>query len=123
MPAHNPEQLHSLFVEAFNAADIEALMALYEPDACIEPEPGKIIEGAAGVRNALNGLLAVNGQISMQTRKAVQCRDLAVLHGDWSLAGTGPDGNRVTFGGQTTEVARQQTDGTWRFVIDLPVDL
>ena len=29
MPATEPEQMHGLFEQAFNAGDIEALMALY----------------------------------------------------------------------------------------------
>ncbi len=39
MPATEPEQLHGLFEQAFNAGDIEALMALYEPDAALIPHP------------------------------------------------------------------------------------
>jgi ketosteroid isomerase-like protein len=122
MPAHTPEQLHPLFVEAFNAADIDALTALYEPDACIEPEPGKVVEGTDNLRNVLSGLLAVNGQMRFETTKAVKCGDLALLHGSWSLVGTSPDGNQITLGGETTEVVREQADGTWLYVIDLPAD-
>jgi ketosteroid isomerase-like protein len=44
--------------------------------------------------------------------------DLAYLSNTWSLNGTGPDGNPVTLGATTAEVARRQTDGTWRYVID-----
>jgi hypothetical protein len=33
MPATELEQIRGLFEQAFNAGDIEALMALYEPDA------------------------------------------------------------------------------------------
>ena len=37
------EQIHQSFVKAFNAGDIESLMALYEPGASIAPEPGKLL--------------------------------------------------------------------------------
>ncbi len=30
MPATEPEQMHGFFEQAFNAGDIDALMALYE---------------------------------------------------------------------------------------------
>jgi hypothetical protein len=31
MPATTPEEIHRLFEDAFNAGDIDGLMALYEP--------------------------------------------------------------------------------------------
>ena len=31
MPALTPEQAHELFVQYFNAGDLEAILALYEP--------------------------------------------------------------------------------------------
>ena len=37
MPAHSPAEIHTLFRNAFNLGDIEALTALYEPDAILVP--------------------------------------------------------------------------------------
>lgn len=54
MPATEPEQMHGLFEQAFNAGDIEALMALYEPDAALVPQPGAIAEGSAAIRESLS---------------------------------------------------------------------
>ena len=50
MPATEPEQMHGLFEQAFNAGDIDALMALYEPDAALVPQPGAIAEGTDAIR-------------------------------------------------------------------------
>ena len=52
MPATEPEQIHGMFEQAFNAGDIEALMALYEPHAALVPQPGAIAEGSAAIRVA-----------------------------------------------------------------------
>ena len=123
MPARSPEQIQPLFREAFNAGDIDALMALYEPGASIEPEPGQLVEGAEGVREVLKGFLALKGAFTFDTKKVVQTGDLALLHGYWSLAGTGPDGSPVNLSGNTTEVVRRQPDGSWLYVIDLPDDV
>jgi ketosteroid isomerase-like protein len=41
MPATEPEQIHGRFEQAFNAGDIEALVALYEPDAALVPAAGR----------------------------------------------------------------------------------
>jgi ketosteroid isomerase-like protein len=48
----------------------------------------------------------------------VQAGDVALVSGTWTL--TGPDGEPVTMSGRSTDVARQQPDGTWRWVIDVP---
>ena len=45
MPATEPEQIHRLFEQAFNAADLERLLALYEPDATLVPQPDVVVEG------------------------------------------------------------------------------
>ena len=123
MSARSLEQMHQLFTEAFNAGDIDALMELYESGASIEPEPGKLVEGKDAIREVLNGFLALKGKINLETKKAVQTGDLGLLHGQWSLAGTDPDGNPVNLSGNTTEVVRRQADGSWLYAIDLPDDV
>ena len=45
MPATEPEQIHGMFEQAFTAGDIEALMALYEPDAALVPQPERSWKG------------------------------------------------------------------------------
>jgi hypothetical protein len=41
MPAHKPEELHELFAQALNSGDLDTLVALYEPQVCLEHQPGK----------------------------------------------------------------------------------
>jgi len=57
MPATEPEQIHGRFEQAFNAGDIEALVALYEPDAALVPQPGAIAEGSAAISESLRWFL------------------------------------------------------------------
>lgn len=76
--------------------------------------------GLDAIRAAVEGLLAYNGTVTITTRWCTVAGDLALLHGDWNLPGTGPDGNPVRIEALDTEVARRQADGTWRFVIDDP---
>src|SRR2546425_3153951 len=54
-----PEEAHRCFVEAFNAADVEGLLALYEPEAKIVPQPGQVIGGRGAIRSVLEPLLAL----------------------------------------------------------------
>jgi uncharacterized protein (TIGR02246 family) len=118
MPATTPEQIHRLFEEAFNAGDLDTLMELYEPDAALIAQPGSLAEGSEQAHAALQGLLALKGHITLDTRLVVTVGELAYLVNTGSLTGTGPDGNPVALGATTAEVARRQADGTWRYVID-----
>jgi uncharacterized protein (TIGR02246 family) len=119
MPATEPEQLHRLFEQAFNAGDLDALTALYEPDAALIPQPGVLTEGTAAIREALQWFLDRRGQIALDTKLVVRVGDLAFLANRWSLTGgTMPDGSPAQLGAATAEVARRQSDGTWRYVID-----
>jgi uncharacterized protein (TIGR02246 family) len=119
MPATDPEQLHRLFEQAFNAGDIEALMALYEPEAALIPQPGMVVEGTAAIRDSLGWFLDRKGQITLDTKLVLRVGDVAFLANRWSLTGgTMPDGSPAQLGAATAEVARRQPDGTWLYVID-----
>jgi ketosteroid isomerase-like protein len=100
------------------AGDIDGLMELYESDAALIAQPGSVEHGSEQVRAALQGFLALKGRITLNTKLVFAVGDLAYLSNTWSLNGTGPDGNPVTLGATTAEVARRQADGTWRYVID-----
>ena len=120
MPARKPEELDVLFAHALNAGDIEAVIKLYEPGACLMPEPGQVVSGTKAVREALGGLLAMKPRIKLDVKKLAETGDIALTSAKWVLEGTGPDGSPVKVEGQSAEVARRQPDGSWLFVIDSP---
>ena len=123
MPANNPEELDQLFAQALNAGDLDALVALYEPAGCLNSEPGQIAAGTEGIREALSGFLSINPHITIEVKNLNLAGDLALTTGKWHMTGTAPDGSPIDMNGQSVEVARQQPDGTWRFVIDNPFGL
>jgi ketosteroid isomerase-like protein len=118
MPATTPEQIHQLFENRFNAGDLDGLMELYEPDVALIAQPGSVANGIDQARAALQGFLSLKGRITLDTKLVVTVDELAYLSNTWSLHGTDPDGNPVTLGATTAEVARRQADGSWRYVID-----
>jgi ketosteroid isomerase-like protein len=67
MPATTPEEIHRLFEDAFNAGDIDGLVALYEPDAAVIPQPGSVVQGTEQVRAGLQAFLALQGRVSLDT--------------------------------------------------------
>ena len=120
MNKHDPAHIHVLFLEAFNAGDIDSLVALYEPDAVLVVN-GQPVAGQELIRNAYESFLARRPRMALKTRSAVMFDDsLAVLHGDWILEPSSTDETGKTTRGLSTEVVRRQADGSWRFVIDNP---
>jgi uncharacterized protein (TIGR02246 family) len=114
----SPSEMHREFERAFNAGDLDALLALYEPDAALIPQPGVVAVGLDEIGLALQGFLDLGGKINLDTKQVVTVGDLAYLTNRWSLTGTNPDGTPLEMGAVTAEVARRQDDGSWLYVID-----
>jgi uncharacterized protein (TIGR02246 family) len=120
MPDHGLHEIHRRFAEAFNAGNLDGLMKLYEPDAVLVSQTGEALAGTAAIREALGGFLALKGTITLGTRAAYTAGDVALLYGEYTLKGTGPDGNALELSGRTSEVIRRGSDGVWRYVVDNP---
>jgi uncharacterized protein (TIGR02246 family) len=121
MPARTPEEAAALWITAFNSGDIDGMMALYDPEAIfIMPALSPPVSGLAAIREALQGLLALRPKMVVQIQQIAKTTDLALLHGQWSVRGTGPDGSEVSMAGRTADVMRRRAEGDWRFVIDDP---
>jgi uncharacterized protein (TIGR02246 family) len=120
VPARIPEELDRLFVEKMNAGDLEAVVALYEPDATLVPQPGQTVTGTAAIRDAIRGFIAMKPRFTVTAKPTVRAGDLALTGLAWTLHATGPDGQPVEMKGHSAEIVRRQPDGTWKFVVDNP---
>lgn len=120
MAARRPEEIDQLFAQAFSAGDLVALVALYEPNAVLVPQPGQIVTGREAIREALQGFLALCGEFRLEVKSVAGTGDLALVRSDWSLVGMAPGGCQVNLSGRAAEVVRRQPDGTWLYVIDNP---
>jgi uncharacterized protein (TIGR02246 family) len=120
MPATEPAELHTLFQAAINAKDVDALLALYEPDGVAIHLDGTPRTGRSELRAMLNELLTTIEHIEAETRKVLVAGDIALMSGSWRARLTTRDGDGQATG-TTAEVARRQPDGTWRWIIDDPL--
>lgn len=120
MAARTPEDIDRLFAAALNSGSLDELVALYEPQASLMAQPGKLVSGTAAIRDALAQFLAGKPNMSLSAKLVSQSGDLAVVTAKWDLSMTGPDGKPANMTGQSVEVVRRQSDGRWLFVIDLP---
>ena len=116
MPASTPQEVHALFLEAFNRADIDALAALCEPIAVFVTQNEKAV-GRDAIRAAYRRILAEGGHMDLTTTTVLDSGDgLALLHATWTFR----RGDQQ-FHGISTEVVRRQPDGSWLFVLDEPL--
>ena len=115
-----PEQVLASIVDGINTGNVDALMTLYEPNAAFATQPGNLAHGLRGIRGGLAGFIAMKGTLDLKVTRVLEASGLALVIGEWSFVGTGPDGQPVTLTGHSADVLRRQPDGSWRFVIDNP---
>ena len=120
MAAATPQDVQSQWAKAFNAGDLEGLMALYAPDACLVPQPGQPVQGHDAIREALGNFLALGAKITIEADYVLESKDTALMRGRWQLTGKASDGQPLDMRGRSSEVVRRQPNGDWVYVIDHP---
>ena len=106
-PARDPQDLERLLIARQHAGDIEGMVALFEPDALVDVGEGRQLRGHQEIRQYFAGIVASGRKFARgQQQPALICGDLALTS------------TRLPDGSVTAEVARRQSDGTWRWAID-----
>ena len=103
IPANSPQDVANLVAQRLNRGDLDGIMALYEPNAGLAPQPGQVLQGAAAIREGFAGFIALKPSMNMESETVIQVDDLAIVYTKWSLSGTGPDGSAVNMHGQATD--------------------
>ena len=116
----SPEQTMALFVDCVHAGDLDGLIALYEPDAVLQPSTGDVFTGSEAIRGYLAQLLAMKPRMDVVPADVLQAGDTALVVNEWSMRGTAPDGSTIEGGGRSADVLRRQPDGGWLVLIDHP---
>jgi hypothetical protein len=106
-PARDPQDLERLLVSRQRAGDVDGMLALFDPQAVIDSGNGRLTSGREAIRALYAELIATGRKFEYgEQRPALVCGDLALTS------------TRLPDGSVTSEVARQQSDGTWLWVID-----
>ena len=115
-----PEDLYPALSEAYNAGDLEALVSLYDPKAAFVIKPGRVTESPAGLRGAMQHLVALRGRLTVNPRTFIRSDDLALVLGTFTLSGRRGDGTPFDRTSRFADVLRRQPDGRWLVAIDNP---
>lgn len=115
-----PESIHTRFLDALEARNIDELTAIYDPEAVFVPPDAEPVRGIDAIRKHLAEMLESDPRLESETILAVRSGDTAMLRARWSLTYRSPEGRVVTEQGESTEIVRLKADGTWKCIIDCP---
>ena len=116
----SPQDVIAQLVTAVNAQNLETAMALFESGASFVIKPGVVVNGTAGIRQALEGFMTLKPTLTIESQQIVQAGDIAQFCAKWSLKGIDPTGTAVQLGGRSSSILRRQSNGRWLFLIDNP---
>lgn len=120
MAIMSPAQGDEVWMERFNAGDLDGLVALYEEDAIFVPEPGgKPLAGRDALRDFFVNFPIKDATIEFRPKALLERDTEALSYTDWTIRGTGPEGP-AEMEGHATVLMRRQADGTWLIAMDDP---
>lgn len=109
-----PEDAHATLAAAFNTGDVATVLSMYDVNGIIVPEPGNPVSGKEKFEQAVKAILSIKGKMEIKTVYCLQTGNIALGRSEWNIS----DGHEVKIKARGIEVMRQQTDGTWKIVID-----
>ena len=120
MLPNEPEDWPRLFELLFNAGDLDAVLALYEPGARFVTPSGETLVGRDAIRKVLAAMIHAQTQLHSRVLKAVTVGDITQLYTDFE--GTTVDSSRkaVSVHNKAIEILHRQPDGDWKLIIGDP---
>jgi len=113
-----PEGVIPSLIERFNSGQIDAMMALYAPEAVFIANDGRTITDRREIAAQFQRDMSLGLPLTAHVRHVFVGDDTAQIVVDWSIDGKGPDGKEVHLGGSASDIVRRGADGRWRYLID-----
>jgi len=116
--ASRPAEAVELVALAVSDGDLDAALAQYEAGAVLRPwarDPGGDTDCVA---DALIRLMNLRLPLSVRIRAIVPGDGVALVLGEWHIAGAGPDRERIQLSGAGATLVRRQQGGSWRIAAD-----
>ena len=116
--ATEPEGVVPSLLERFNSGKVSAMLAHYEPGAVFVARDGRSVTDPTEIAAELERDMSLGLPLQAKARHVFVAGNIAQLVVDWSIEGTGPDGEHVHLEGSASDVVRRGADGRWRYLID-----
>jgi ketosteroid isomerase-like protein len=100
--ARTPEDLETLFEDAFVIRDRAALAGLFEEGAVLVADDGQVASGSTAIARLVTALWERDHTYIADPRRVVQARDIALVVAERAI-----------------NVMRRGRDGAWRYVMAL----
>ena len=118
---HTPADIYPGLLKAFNAGDIDATVACYEPQACFVLKSGHAVRGAAELREMFRARFSYKPDLKLDVRKIISAGDdLVLVVVELTTETVSSSGDVKVWAGTATDIARRQPDGTWKLALDNP---
>jgi uncharacterized protein (TIGR02246 family) len=119
-----PEQVPVAFDIAFNAGDVDGMLAVFSENATMRMADGKsVASGHDALREQFSGLLKARPHIHNQVRRSLVSGNVALVLLDWTVTVGLPDGREVRQSGTATQVMKRGDDGVWKLTISNPLGI
>jgi ketosteroid isomerase-like protein len=93
-------------------------MALYAPEAVFVAKDGRTVTDHTEIAAEIERVMRLGVPMEATARHVFVGDDVAQMVLDWSIDGTGPDGEQVHLEGSASDILRRGVDGIWRYLID-----
>jgi ketosteroid isomerase-like protein len=113
-----PEGVVPSLVARFNSGEVSAMMSLYGPDAVMIARDGRTVTDRTEIETQLRHDISLGLPLKANARHVFVNGDIAEIVLDWSIEGTGPNGEPVHLGGSASDIVRRGADGHWQYLID-----
>lgn len=118
----SPEEVPAHFDLAYNRADLDAVLELFDSSATMRMTNDQVIEAdSVNLRAAFAQMLSVRPHIHNEVRRVLRCDDVALVLMDWTVTVRDPEGQEHVNSGTATQVMKRQSDGSWRLKISNPL--
>jgi uncharacterized protein (TIGR02246 family) len=120
MSSSTPEDWPRQFTHHLNAGALEAVVALYAPDARFVARSGDTVVGRDRIRDVLAGLIGAHTRLQSQVIQAITVDEVALLYTDFQGTTVDASGTTVELRHKAIESLRRQPDGTWQLIVGDP---
>jgi len=115
-----PEAWPAAFDQELGARDLDAVMALYAPDARFVGPAGDVAVGRDAIREVLAGLIRTNTRLHSRVARSIVVDDIAMLYTDFEGTTRDATGRTIDVQFHAIEILRRQSDGTWLLIVGDP---